>query len=89
MNSDTAYELIKICLTEAFIISMPLVGLCLVVGIGVSLFQTITTIQEQTLTFVPKVFAMGMVLWLLSPWILQKLGNLTAMFIQRVGEIGR
>lgn len=89
MNSDAAYELIKICLTEAFIVSAPIIGLCLVVGVLVSLFQTITTIQEQTLTFVPKVFAVGGVLWLLSPWILQKLGNLTVLFFQRMGEIAR
>jgi len=89
MNSDAAYELIKICLTEAFIVAAPLVGICLVVGVAVSLFQTITTIQEQTLTFVPKVFAVGGALWLLSPWILQKLGNLTTLFFQRMGEIAR
>lgn len=89
MNSDAAYELIKICLTEAFMVSAPIVGLCLIVGVAVSLFQTITTIQEQTLTFVPKVFMVGACLWLLSPWILQKLGNLTVLFIQRAGDVVR
>lgn len=89
MNSDAVYELIKICLTEAFIVAAPVVGLCLIVGVAVSLFQTITTIQEQTLTFVPKVFAVGGVLWLLSPWMLQKLGNLTTLFFQRIGDIAR
>lgn len=89
MNSDAAYELIKICLTEAFIVVAPVVGTCLIVGVAVSLFQTVTTIQEQTLTFVPKVFAVGAVLWLLSPWMLQKLGNLTTLFFQRIGEIVR
>lgn len=89
MNSDAAYELIKICLTEAFIVAAPIIGLCLVVGVAVSLFQTITTIQEQTLTFVPKVFAVGAALWLLSPWILQKMGNLTILFFQRIGDVAR
>ena len=89
MNSDGAYELIKICMTEAFMVAAPLVVLCLVVGVAVSLFQTITTIQEQTLTFIPKLFAVCGCLWLLSPWMLQKLGNLTILFFQRMGDVAR
>lgn len=77
MNSDAAYELIKICLTEAFIVAAPIVGLCLVVGVTVSLFQTITTIQEQTLTFVPKVVAVLLVIAFTSPWMISLIVDFT------------
>ncbi len=89
MNSDAAYELIKICMTEAFMVAAPVVFTCLVVGVAVSLFQTVTSIQEQTLSFMPKLFAVGACLWLLSPWMLQKLGDLTVLFFQRIGEVAR
>lgn len=89
MNSDVAYELIKTCLTTAFMVAAPMVILCLVTGIMISLFQTITTIQEQTLTFLPKLCMVSGCLWLLSPWMIQKLGDLVVLFFQRAGEIAR
>jgi flagellar biosynthetic protein FliQ len=87
MNADTAYELIKLCLTEGFMIAGPLVVVALVIGTFVSVLQTVTSIQEQTLTFIPKLIGAAVCIWLLAPWMLQKMGNLTILCIQRAGEV--
>jgi flagellar biosynthetic protein FliQ len=51
--------------------AMPLLLVSLIVGLIVSIFQTITSIQEQTLTFVPKLLAIFLALLLLGGWIMQ------------------
>jgi flagellar biosynthetic protein FliQ len=68
-----ATDLIRHTLMLALIISAPMLVIGLVVGILVSLFQAITQIQEQTLTFVPKIVAMVASAILLFPWIGQHL----------------
>jgi len=47
--------------------------------------QTLTSIQEQTLTFVPKLLGCALCLWLMSPWILEQLGGLFEMMLTRAG----
>jgi flagellar biosynthesis protein FliQ len=51
----------------------PLLGVALVVGVAVSLFQTVTQIQEMTLSFVPKVIGIGLVLLVAGNWMLREL----------------
>ena len=87
MNPDMAYELIKICLTEGAIVIAPLVIISLVVGVAVGIFQSVTSIQEQSLTFVPKLLAAGITIWLMAPWMLEKMTSLVAVFFQRAGEV--
>lgn len=55
--------------------SLPLLLISLVVGLIVSLFQTLTSIQEQTLTFVPKLLAIFISLMLLGGWIANSIGE--------------
>lgn len=89
MNSDAVYELIKTCLIQAALVAGPFVILALLVGTVVTVLQTLTSVQEQTLTFVPKLLAAGLCLWLLAPWILGRLTLLLAHFFGRAAEIGR
>ena len=56
----------------AFKIAMPLLLVGLVVGLVVSVFQAVTQIQEQTLTFIPKIVGMGVVLVIAGPWMLDQ-----------------
>src|SRR5688500_18465956 len=58
MTLDQATELIRHTLVLALLIAAPMLGIGLVVGIIISLFQAVTQVQEQTLTFVPKIAAM-------------------------------
>jgi flagellar biosynthetic protein FliQ len=64
-----AQEAIKVTI----LVSMPLLGLGLVVGVTVSIFQSVTQIQEMTLTFVPKILVVLLGLLFFSNWMLQEL----------------
>jgi len=69
LSLDQATDLVRHTLVLALIVSAPMLVIGLAVGIIVSLFQAVTQIQEQTLTFVPKIVAMVASAILLFPWI--------------------
>jgi len=82
MNLDQATELIRHTLLLALVVSAPMLLIGLLVGIVVSLLQAVTQIQEQTLTFVPKIAAMVAAAILLMPWIGHRLLEYSsAMFL--------
>jgi len=68
MESD-AVDVVQNALFEALLIAGPILGAGLVVGLFISLFQAVTQIQEQTLTFVPKIIVMILVAIFLLGWI--------------------
>ena len=78
MNVDQATDLIRHTLVLALTISAPMLLIGLAVGILVSLFQAVTQIQEQTLTFIPKIAAMTVAAIVLMPWIAQRLLEYTS-----------
>ncbi|HSI36851.1 MAG: flagellar biosynthesis protein FliQ [Phycisphaerae bacterium] len=73
MEPGTAVDLVRHALVLALTISAPMLLCGLVVGIVVSLVQAITQIQEQTLTFIPKIAAMVAAAIVLMPWTSQRL----------------
>ena len=82
MDLDQATELIRHTLLLALIVSAPMLLIGLLVGIVVSLLQAVTQIQEQTLTFVPKIAAMVAAAILLMPWIGHRLLEYSAAMFQ-------
>ena len=74
-------ELIIEVLTEVFyttlLVLLPILGVSLVVGIIISIFQAATSIQEMTLTFVPKILITGMTIIFMLPWIMDKVIEVT------------
>ncbi len=64
-----AQEAIKVTI----LVAMPMLGLGLIVGLAVSVFQAVTQIQEMTLTFVPKILVVLLGLLFFSNWMLQQL----------------
>ena len=68
-------DVVRGALLQALIIAVPILGSGLVVGLMVSLFQSVTQIQEQTLTFVPKIIVMILVAVVLLGWISVRLGD--------------
>ncbi len=82
---DSIHEVIKLCLTTGLMVAAPIILTALVIGTTVSLLQTLTSIQEQTLTFVPKLLGCGLCLWLMAPWILQQLGSLFEIMLSKAG----
>ncbi len=75
-------EIARLALLQALIIAVPILGAGLVVGLLISLFQAVTQIQEQTLTFVPKIIVMILVAVVLLGWIsIQMVDFATEMFL--------
>ena len=70
MHELQAMDLARHSILIAMQLSMPILLLSLVVGVIVSLFQAVTQIQEQTLTFVPKIIVLVVALVVLGPWML-------------------
>ncbi len=73
MSSALAVDLIRQALTVALLVSSPLLLTALAVGILVSLVQAVTQIQEQTLTFIPKLISMAVIFVILLPWSISQL----------------
>lgn len=84
IDLSSATDIVRQALVLALVISMPMLLIGLVVGIVVSLMQAVTQIQEQTLTFIPKIVAMVAAAILLMPWIGQRVQEYAqAMFLMR------
>ena len=65
----------------------PVLGIALLVGLAVGIFQAITSIQEMTLTFIPKILAVGIVLLLLTNWFLDLLVNYTELIFSEISKM--
>ena len=78
MGPDQVLELSTQALELALRVALPLLGVGLVVGLAVSIFQAVTQIQEQTLAFIPKILAIAGVLIVGGPWMLNQLLSYTA-----------
>ena len=64
MNEIIFYDTLRAGLWTAVIVSLPILSVALIAGLAVGLFQALTSIQEMTLTFVPKLAAIVVVFWL-------------------------
>jgi flagellar biosynthesis protein FliQ len=73
VTQDTAIELIVSAVTIAMKVAAPILLVGLVVGLVVSVVQAVTQVQEQTLSFIPKIAAMAGVLVVLGPWMLNQM----------------
>jgi len=87
MNPEFAIELLKTMIYQALAIAVPILAAAMIVGLAISLFQAVTTIHEQTLTFVPKALAIVGVLLLLLPWIVRSLVQFTTAVIQKIPQM--
>lgn len=77
MTIDAVTEITANTLFLILKISLPLLLVSLVIGLLISIFQTVTSIQEQTLTFVPKIIGVFLGLVLLGGWMLQNMSDFT------------
>lgn len=75
MTEGDAVLVVRDALTTTFFAAAPVLGAALGLGIVVALFQALTQIQEMTLTFIPKIVAVGFVLFLSAGFIYQMLGS--------------
>ena len=77
MNQDVVISLALEAMVLAMKIGLPLLLVGLVIGLVVSVFQAVTQIQEQTLTFIPKILATVVVMVVGGPWMLDQLLSYT------------
>jgi flagellar biosynthesis protein FliQ len=73
MNVPLAIDLIRHAVFLALLVAAPMLIVALLVGVLVSLVQAVTQIQEQTLTFIPKLVALALVFVISLPWLLSQL----------------
>ncbi len=73
MIDDATLELVRNALLMAIIISAPVLISGVAIGLVISILQSVTQIQEQTLTMVPKIIVMTLVAIILLPWIVMQL----------------
>ncbi|MDD2709684.1 MAG: flagellar biosynthetic protein FliQ [Verrucomicrobiae bacterium] len=89
MNVDVALQLLKETITQAFMLGGPILLLTLVVGVAISIMQTVTSVQEMTLTFVPKAVIISIALVLGGPWMLHQVTYFTVGIIQRLPDFAK
>jgi len=77
MDEGLIIELGQQTMLTILLMSAPMLGFGLIIGLTVSIFQTITSIQEQTLTFVPKIVAVFASVIIFAPWLLSLIINFT------------
>jgi len=84
MDVDAVMEIGRQAMTMAMLLTVPLLGTSLIVGLVIAIFQAATSINEMTLTFVPKLMVMVLVLLLAGHWMLGQLVDYTARLIENI-----
>ena len=87
MNTLEVVDIGRDLLTTTLWLAGPVVLASLLVGLGVSLMQTLTSIQEQTLSFAPRIVAVAVMLLLMLPWMLQLTQSFTMRMMGRMVQI--
>ncbi|MEX0747775.1 MAG: flagellar biosynthesis protein FliQ [Rhodothermales bacterium] len=87
MNSDVALFWIQEALKTAALLTAPLLGVALVVGLIISLLQALTSIQEMTLSYVPKMAAVAVILLIMAPWMMEILSDFTISVLNFIPSI--
>lgn len=89
MTPDLAIELGNKALWTAVLLAGPILLVALIIGLIVGMFQAATQINEQTLSFVPKLGGLAVVLFLLTPWMTTVMVDFTRTLIQSIpGMLG-
>ena len=88
MSIGDVVNLMRLGITEVVMLSGPVLIVALVVGLVISIFQATTSIQDQTLTFVPKVLAILGTLAMLAGWIFSQLITFTENLFSTISQIG-
>jgi len=89
MNIELAVELLRSTFTQALTLVLPLLLAILSVGVAISLVQSVTSIQEQTLTFVPKLVVASMVFLATAYWSIQSMMTFTTLMFERIPDMVR
>lgn len=89
MNEDIVIQLGQDAMKTLAMISAPILMSTLVIGLIISIFQALTQINENTLTFVPKMIVIAIVIILAGPWMLDTMGSYTINLFQNIATVVR
>lgn len=87
MSENMVMSILKDAIQTGLLISAPILLVSLVVGLIISIFQASTQIQEQTLTFVPKIIAAAVIGLIAGPWMLHTIVNFTERIFGLIANI--
>jgi flagellar biosynthetic protein FliQ len=88
MDSSFALYLGRHTLETALLLAAPILLTCMIVGVTVTLFQAVTSVSDMSLTIVPKLLAVGVVILLFGGWTLQVILRLTTEIFGYIQNIG-
>jgi flagellar biosynthetic protein FliQ len=88
MTDVAVVQILREALMVTIVVSAPILGVGMIVGLIVSIIQTTTSIQEQTLTFVPKIIAIFVTTVVFASWMIHTLVSYTRNVFQMVSKIG-
>lgn len=86
MTEGDVLNIAQQAMTTILLLSAPLLGVALLVGLAVSIFQATTQIQEQTLSFVPKIVAVLVAFLVLGPWMLSMMIDFTTNLLGNMSD---
>jgi flagellar biosynthesis protein FliQ len=89
MTEELIMKLGAETLKTTALLSAPLLGAALVTGLVISVFQAITQINEATLTFIPKMLVVGVILMLAGPWMVDVLSQFTIQLFENMAMFVR
>jgi flagellar biosynthetic protein FliQ len=89
MNPDGVIYLARHTMETALLISAPILLACIISGVVISLFQTVTSIRDTTLTMAPKLIATGIATLLFGNWMLQTLIRFTTEIFNQIQTYGQ
>lgn len=87
MSLGEAVQIIRGGIVETMILAAPILLVAMAIGLVISIVQATTSIQEQTLTFVPKIAAIMLVFALLGGWMFGSLANYTRSLFAMIGNM--
>ena len=89
MSPDFAVELLRMMIFKAVTLASPILMTAMTIGLSISLFQTVTSISEQTLTFVPKALGVLSFLVLAMPWLIRVMVDFTKYIIEMMPQMAK
>ena len=87
MNPETAVGIIKALILTSVTLASPILMTALTIGMGISVFQAVTSIQEQTLSFVPKALAVLSLIVVTLPWMVRTTLEFTRSVIEQIPQM--
>ena len=82
-------DVLQAALTTAFLVTAPMLFTGMAVGVVISILQAATQINEVTLVFIPKMFFVGLVIWMTGGWMYEQLLILVALISQTIDQISQ